>query len=52
MCDKFCMQVYIFGDDANMKSNEAIDAFLTLGHDTRLNASHLFKEVWGGLSVR
>ena len=32
-----------------MKSNEAINAFLTPGYDTRLNASRLLKEGEAGL---
>ena len=32
-----------------MKSNEAINAFLTPGYDTRLNASRLLKEAGAGL---
>ena len=32
-----------------MKSNEAINAFLTFGYDTRLNASRLLKEAGAGL---
>ena len=32
-----------------MKSNEAINAFLTSGYDTRLYASRLLKEAGAGL---
>ena len=34
-----------------MKSNEAFNAFLTPGYDTRLNASRLLKEAGAGADL-